>query len=607
MLRLITLLIIATLTAQATISSTTNRNNYTGNGGTSTYAYSFRVLDDDDLLVTVRNTSNSETTLTKTTHYTVTGVGNSSGTIVLVNGGFAWQDSDGDLLTNYVITIRRVRELKQSTDIRNQGRYYPSLHEDAFDHFVMLSQQLQDQVSRSAKLMETIDPANVDMTLPYPVASRAIGWNADGDGLANIADVGSVAFSAFGETLVDDASASAARTTLDVSQAINNMTAETTPASGDSVAIYDLSATADRKMTLANLMKVTNDLTADTSPAANDFVATYDASASAAKKVSVSALLTQGHYGQVINMGLASSQTTNAADSITITGAAAALGATNLLHVRLPNYSSPGLATVLSASADVKINLTGAHWGLGTLGDFSGVELRVYAINDNGTLKWGVSNKGGYRTITTALSSATATDINLQTEMLVNSTLTGTSPCVEVGYFLANFDDTGGAAEDLWAVSTSAGGLNVGIPVQDHTDWVSYTPTISWVAGIDSKPGKWRRVGDTMHVSITVVASGAVTAATLTANLPSGYLIDSGKVSGTNSDDFNVGEAIATDTGNNSYIAKVRWSSTSAVSLAYLDLNALFQPLTQAAPFTVANQDRVVMRFAVPIVGWSAN
>ena len=121
-----------------TIASTTNRISYTGNGSVSVYAYTFKIFTDDDLLVTVRNTSGVETTLTKTTDYTVDGVGETSGgNVTLVNASQAWL-TGGNLTTNYVLVIRRVIDLLQSTDIRNQGQFYPEAHENAFDKFVMI-------------------------------------------------------------------------------------------------------------------------------------------------------------------------------------------------------------------------------------------------------------------------------------------------------------------------------------------------------------------------------------------------------------------------------------------------------------------------------------
>jgi len=171
-----------------TISSTTNRNTYTGNGAVDTYSYTFRIFSNTDLLVTVKDTSNVETTLSLTTDYTVTGVGEGSGgTVVLVDSGQAWLDGDGDLLTDYVLTIRRVRPLTQTTDIRNQGDFFPETHEDAFDHGVMIGQQQQDEIDRSIKLSETTDPADFDGELPAAIVgslSTSIVTNATGDGLA---------------------------------------------------------------------------------------------------------------------------------------------------------------------------------------------------------------------------------------------------------------------------------------------------------------------------------------------------------------------------------------------------------------------------------------
>lgn len=170
------------------LSSILNRNAYIGNGAVDTYAYAFRIVAASDLRVTVRDDDSLETTLVLNTDYTVTGVGNSSGgNVVLVNSGQAWLDADGDLESGFVISIRRVRPLTQLTDIRNQGDFFPETHEDAFDHFIMVDQQQQDEIDRSLKLPETIDPADFDTTLPADIQDNpesALIINAAGDGFA---------------------------------------------------------------------------------------------------------------------------------------------------------------------------------------------------------------------------------------------------------------------------------------------------------------------------------------------------------------------------------------------------------------------------------------
>lgn len=168
------------------LTSSTNRNDYTGNDAVDTYSYTFRIFAQDDLLVTVRNTSTEvESTLTITTDYTVTGVGDASGgTVVLVNSGQAWLDGDGDLATGYVITIRRVVDVVQETDIRNQGDFFPETHEDAFDYLTMIDQQQQDELDRTAKNPETISSSTFDPTLPTDIdtANKALVTNSSGNG-----------------------------------------------------------------------------------------------------------------------------------------------------------------------------------------------------------------------------------------------------------------------------------------------------------------------------------------------------------------------------------------------------------------------------------------
>lgn len=148
------------------ISSTVNRNDYTGDASASVYSYSFRILSQADLKVTVRDTSDVETTLTLTTDYTVSGVGNTvGGSITLVNSSQDWL-TGGNLKTGYSLTIRRVRVLNQTTDIRNQGDYFPEAIEDALDHVIFVAQQQQDELDRSMKFSETIAGSSFDTDLP---------------------------------------------------------------------------------------------------------------------------------------------------------------------------------------------------------------------------------------------------------------------------------------------------------------------------------------------------------------------------------------------------------------------------------------------------------
>lgn len=71
---------------------------------------------------------------------------------------------------------------------------------------------------------------------------------------------------------------------------ITGLTAETAPATDDVVPLYDTSATANRKMTLANVLKVIGSLTAETAPATGDILALYDTSAGTTDAITLSDL-----------------------------------------------------------------------------------------------------------------------------------------------------------------------------------------------------------------------------------------------------------------------------------------------------------------------------
>ena len=170
------------------LSSVVKKNIYTGTDLVSTYNYSFKVFANTELLVKVRLiSSGAETTLTLTTDYTVTGVGEDvGGTIVLVNASQAWL-TGGFLKDEYKIVIKRVRPLTQQTAIKNQGTYYPEKHENEFDKLVMQDLQQQEELDRSFKLPVSIDPAEFNPELPATALDNPNAYlviNSSGTGLA---------------------------------------------------------------------------------------------------------------------------------------------------------------------------------------------------------------------------------------------------------------------------------------------------------------------------------------------------------------------------------------------------------------------------------------
>lgn len=164
------------------LSSTTSRVSYTGNNTTDTYAYTFKIFSASDLRVT-KVISGVESTLVLNTDYTVTGVGGVSGGNIVLTAG--------NLATGHILVIRRVRALTQTTDIRNQGTFYPEAHENVFDKLVMNDQQQQDEINRSVKLPESLTSSSFDPTLPRDIvgaSGKVPVVNSTGDGFDDAAN-----------------------------------------------------------------------------------------------------------------------------------------------------------------------------------------------------------------------------------------------------------------------------------------------------------------------------------------------------------------------------------------------------------------------------------
>lgn len=116
-----------------TVSTVVDHNDYTGNGVTTSFPYTFRIFKKTDLAVSVVDLSENITVLVLDTDYTVTNAGGYNGGNVVLTAPLA---------TGWKISIARELEPTQETDLRNQGKFFAEVHEDAFDKLTMLIQQV---------------------------------------------------------------------------------------------------------------------------------------------------------------------------------------------------------------------------------------------------------------------------------------------------------------------------------------------------------------------------------------------------------------------------------------------------------------------------------
>jgi len=152
-----------------TVSSTTNRVSYSGNGSTTAFAFSHPFRLTADLVVTVRTTATgAESLKVEGSDYTVSGTadsgtgGYSSGTVT-----FSVAPASGTQ-----VHIDRVVTRTQTSDFISGDGIPPASIEGALDKLSLSVQELDARFART--LLQPRTAANRDLILPEP-ASAAVG------------------------------------------------------------------------------------------------------------------------------------------------------------------------------------------------------------------------------------------------------------------------------------------------------------------------------------------------------------------------------------------------------------------------------------------------
>ncbi len=156
-----------------TVSSTTTKNSYSGDGSTTTFAYAFKIFADADLTVILRSAAGTETVQTLTTNYTVTNAGNASGGNVV----FVTAPASG-----VTVVIRRNMAQTQSTDYTANDPFPAESHEDALDRLTFIAQQQQEELDRSIKLSRTNTMTSTEFTVGATArANKILAFDGNGE------------------------------------------------------------------------------------------------------------------------------------------------------------------------------------------------------------------------------------------------------------------------------------------------------------------------------------------------------------------------------------------------------------------------------------------
>ncbi len=325
-----------------TLSSTGSRVSYAGNGSTTVFSFPYYFLADAHLVVVSRNsTTGVETTKTITTHYTVSGSGESAGGSVTMLVAPA---------TGTTLIIYRNPTLTQGLDLVENDALPAEDVEEALDKLTMLVQRLGDRVDRSVRLTDGFSPTFTN-TLPVDLddaADKVPLINATGDGWADAADWPTADDVADAEENAAAAATSAAAAATSATASATSATASATSATAAQTAETNAETaeanaeTAETNAETAEANAETAETNAETAQAAAE-----TAQAAAATSATASAASATAAAGSATS---ASTSASNASTSATNAATSASSASTSA------SAAAASEAVVVASAAGIRTN-----------------------------------------------------------------------------------------------------------------------------------------------------------------------------------------------------------------------------------------------------------
>lgn len=155
-----------------TVQTNTNVASFNGNGVTQIFPIAFKFNNDTDLIVMLADDATGVSSLlTLNSDYTVSGEGDEEGGLINVVVAPA---------VGKRLFVSRVVDILQMTDLRNQGKFFAEVHEDAFDLLTMIAQQHKSDIARSLRVAET-DPEPARIPPAVLRAGKLLAFDSAGN------------------------------------------------------------------------------------------------------------------------------------------------------------------------------------------------------------------------------------------------------------------------------------------------------------------------------------------------------------------------------------------------------------------------------------------
>ena len=156
-----------------TVSSTTVKKSYNGNGSTAGFTYDFLINSTAELKVIIRSSAGTETVKSLSSHYNISdSVG--SGTVTFTAGNIP---ANGE-----TIILIRDTNLTQGTDYVENDPFPSASHESALDKLTLQVQEVQEELNRAIKLSRTNTMTSTEFTVgSSDRASKILAFDSSGE------------------------------------------------------------------------------------------------------------------------------------------------------------------------------------------------------------------------------------------------------------------------------------------------------------------------------------------------------------------------------------------------------------------------------------------
>lgn len=193
-----------------TVSSEINKRTYVGDGAVSVFSTGFTFASNGEVVVTLKNDATGvETAWTEGTEYALTGAGtDGAGSVTVDTSPTDYTPAVGETLI-----IQLKPDFLQGTSLPRGGTTPPKTLEGMVDSVVRQNLRQKDELDRAFKA--PIEETSIsDLPSATTRANKFLGFDGSGNPIASAGSVDGLTVSAFMQTVIDDADAGTARSTL---------------------------------------------------------------------------------------------------------------------------------------------------------------------------------------------------------------------------------------------------------------------------------------------------------------------------------------------------------------------------------------------------------